>query len=134
METLNAFFDFLLRPCVVWIVLSNLIGQFVKTLVFTKDRAMAPGRWRRFWRFMRRTLPLHPAVAGFLLGLLWPGTIEGSYAGGTLPGALYFAVSGAVSVWAFEVGKGLLRKYEGIEISNVFEESSKSTMPPPPRK
>ena len=133
METLTAALEFVLRPIVGWIILSNLVGQFMKTLVFTRQRAAAAGKLRWLWRWGRRTLPLHPAAAGCLLGLLWPGTIEGDYSGGTLTGVLYFTVGGALSVWAFEVVKGVVKKYQGIDLSPAVEEDRATVPPDTPR-
>jgi hypothetical protein len=108
--------EILLRPFIAWTVLAGVLGQFAKTQLWTRGRAETASRARWFWRWARKTMPLHPVVAGVFLGLAWPGSIEGSYRGGTLAGAVYFAVAGAVSVWSYEAIKGLARRY-GVDVS-----------------
>lgn len=115
-EALDTFLVFVMRPFVGWALLATLIGQFMKAWVWTRERAeKCSPRW--LWAWARRTMPFHPVAAGLGIGLLWPGPIEGTYTGGTLSGALYFAVAGMVSVWTFEFLKGLAKKYYGIELT-----------------
>ena len=121
---------FLLRPFVAWMILASIIGQVVKTQVFTRKRAFAKGRLQSFWWWGRKTMALHAAAAGAVIGLLWPGTIEAGYEGGTVQGVLYFATAGGLSVWLFEVAKGLAKK-KGIDLKLPGESK---TPPAPPEK
>lgn len=116
--SLSDFFDFLTaHPGAVFTVLCMISGQFMKTIVFTPERAASKGRFGWFWRWGRRTLAWHPAVVGFVTGWLWVGDLEdGRYKGGTLGAAIYFATFGGLSVWAFEAAKGPAKKYAGIDL------------------
>jgi len=119
MDTINAVIETLLRPFVAWILLAAIIGQVVKTQVFTRTRAHNPkikARW--FWWWGRKTLALQPALTGVAIGVLWPGTVEAGYEGGTIQAALYFGLAGGLSVWGFEVLKGLAKK-KGIILGDL---------------
>jgi len=87
-----------------------LVGQVAKTAVFTKDRAAT----HRAWQWGRRTLALHPLVAGLVTGLIWH-TPEASVSGWPASSA-YFALAGCCSVFAYEVLKGVGKKH-GYEIT-----------------
>jgi len=130
MDLLNEIVAFFLRPFVAWAITASIVGQVMKTQVFTRDRAKDTGsKLHLFWKWARKTLPLHPVAVGAAIGLVWPGTIEDGYQGGTIAGVLYFAIAGALSVWTFETLKGVLKKYEGIELGPLPGQSE----PPPPR-
>lgn len=118
---LSSLFDFITaHPGAVFTVLCMISGQFMKTIVFTPARAAAKGRFRWFWLGGRKTLAWHPALAGFVLGWLWEGGLEEDrYQGGTWSAAIYFAMFGGLSVWAFEAAKGLAKKYVGIDLENL---------------
>lgn len=123
MDTLNSILEFILRPFVGWLILASIVGQVMKTLVFTRERACAG---KGFWYWGRKTLPLHPVFLGVIIGLVWPGEIDGPrWVGGTLKGVGYFALAGACSVWGYEVVKTLLKKYEGIDLGALPGESDK---------
>lgn len=115
MIPMDSFVDFLLRPFVAAMLLSYLVGQVMTRAVFTKERAASKGRWGWFWKWSRKTLALHPVIAGVVVGLAWPGTIEGDYTGGTISGVLYFAAAGGLSVWGHEMIKGLGKEH-GIDL------------------
>lgn len=57
-----------------------------------------------FWKIFRMTLPLHPVIAGALLGLLpfmpLPATIN---ALGGIVGSLYYAGAGFLSVYGHDI-------------------------------
>ena len=124
MDTVNAVLEILLRPFVAWIILAAIVGQVVKTQIMTRKRAHTKGKFQWFWWWGRKTLPLHPVVIGIVIGLAWPGTIEAGYEGGTIQAALYFGLAGGLSVWAFEVLKGLAKK-KGIVLGDLPGESKK---------
>ena len=111
-------------PFVAWLVISMLIGQVMKTAVFTKDgfKTRKP-KWLFWWG--RKTLVLQPIISGLLIGLVWRNPEP---AVNTLPGSIgYFALAGALSVWAYELLKGLAKK-EGIDLKLPGVDDS--TIPP----
>lgn len=111
-------------PFVAWLVVSMLIGQVMKTAVFPKDgvKTKKP-KWLFYWG--RKTLVLHPILAGLVVGLVWVNPEPGVE---TFPESLgYFALAGALSVWAYELLKGLAKK-EGIELKLPGVDDS--TIPP----
>lgn len=117
---LSSIFDFITaHPGAVFTVLCMISGQFMKTIVFTPARAASKGRFGWFWLWGRKTLAWHPAAVGFVLGWIWEGTLEEHYEGGTWGAAIYFAMFGGLSVWAFEAAKGLAKKYAGIDLENL---------------
>lgn len=99
-------------PFIAALVIFMLIGQVVKTSVFTKDAYVTRKPAWLFW-WGRKTLTLHPIVGGVLTGLFWRHPEPGV---GTLVECIgYFALSGALSVWTYEVLKGLAKK-QGIDL------------------
>lgn len=84
------------------------IGMGMKRLV-----PAHPKGWRRWFR---ATMPVHPVIAGALLGLVptVPAGIEASTAGR----CLYFAMAGVFSTWAYSVVKQLLAK-KGIVLEST---------------
>jgi hypothetical protein len=123
MNLANEIVNFLLRPAVAWCVLAGLLGELFKLHIFTHARATSPWRLRSVFAFARVTLPAQPAIAGVFLGLAWPGEIEPGTMGGTLPGAVYFAVSGALSVWGFEVLSRVAQKRYGVTPPSLIDSS-----------
>lgn len=135
-DTLKAIVDYLLPhwPFGAWLVISMLIGQVMKSAVFTKDgfKTRKP-KWLFWWG--RKTLTLHPIVAGLLIGLVWRNP-EPSIT--SLPATMgYFSLAGALSVWAYEFAKGLAKK-QGIDLRlpGVDDTTIPPSMPPsaPPGK
>lgn len=113
-------------PFVMATVSFMVIGQVVKSSIFTRPRAYAvyedqlpsnvsylPGRarvkrkGRWFWWWAYKTLPLHPMVTGLLLGWVIPEPEPGITGASSM---LYFATAGACSVFVYQVIKGLLKK------------------------
>ena len=94
-------------------VMFMIVGQFMTKQVFTKT-AHYDKKPVWFWWWGRKTLPLHPIVAGLGLGFLWnnpePGSVEGAAS------MAYFATSGALSIWLYEMLKGIA-KSRGIDLS-----------------
>lgn len=88
-------------PFIAWMVVASIVGKVMVGNVFTKARATTKGKLRLLWLWGRRTLPLHPMLAGLVLGLAWQSP-EPAVSGG-LPSMAYFAVSGALSLWLFEL-------------------------------
>jgi len=116
-DLLQELINLLLRPVVAWAMLAMILGQIVKTQIFTEARSKSTeSHW--FWWWGRKTLALQPVAIGVLIGVFWPGQIEEGYQGGTLLGCVYFAVGGGASVWLFETAKGLAKK-RGVDIGSL---------------
>lgn len=112
-------------PFMASIIIFMIVGQVVKNNVFTKTAHFAQ-RPVWFWWWGRKTLPLQPIVAGMLLGLIWRMPEAGV---DSLPESMaYFAMSGALSVWAYELVKNLA-KQRGIDLNLPGVDSSN----PPPK-
>lgn len=125
MEVIDSILGLLLRPFVAWTLLASIIGQVVKTQVFTRARAhWAGSRIQWFWWWGRKTMPLHPMAIGMVIGWMWPGEVEPGYIGGTVQAALYFGLAGGLSVWAFEVLKGLAKK-RGVTLGKLPGQSDR---------
>lgn len=97
-------------------LISALVVQVFKASVWTKVRAESiDPRASAYW-WGRKTLPLHPVIAGALAGLI-PGMPYGPGVPDTIAAhVLYYAAAGLVSTWAFNVLKSLARR-RGIELS-----------------
>jgi hypothetical protein len=137
-------------PFLMAMVAFMVIGQVMKGSVFTRERAYAqyadelprhvshlPGtprvlrKFRKFWWWTYKSLPLHPMLAGIALGMIIvepePG-IVGPEA------SLYFATAGACSVFLYQVVKGLLKRKD-IELSPLPGQSKSPAfqVPKPPK-
>jgi hypothetical protein len=100
-------------PFFAVMVIFMVIMQVVKSNVFTK-KAHETHKPVWLWWWGRKTLALHPLALGALLGLVWRNPEPGIE---TLPACMaYFSLSGALSIAAYEVIKGLLAK-KGININ-----------------
>ncbi len=110
-------------PFLCWMLVAMVIGQVAVRNVFTKVRT-ARG-WA--WAWGRRTLPLHPVLAGAVLGLIWRDPEGGGM--GPAASACYFAAAGALSLWLFEA-VSRFAKARGVEIT--FPGSDEDHLPPPP--
>jgi hypothetical protein len=142
-------------PFIMASLVFMIVGQVMKGSVFTRARAYAqyldqlpkyasylPGqprvrrKYRKMWWWAYKTLPLHPVVTGILLGLVIrepePG-ISGYAA------SLYFAGAGTLSVFLYEVIKGLAKRQD-IELPMLPGQSAadallpySSPLPAPPK-
>lgn len=77
-----------------------LCGQIAKQ-IFTKEKALARGKLQWFWWRMRQTMPIHPVVAGLVVGLFDKAN-----------GMAYYALAGVVSVFLFD----LIGRFTGYKI------------------
>jgi hypothetical protein len=84
-----------------------IIMQVLKSSVFTKKRAYTKGRAQSFWWWAWKTLPVQPIFFGMGIGWFWPEP-EPGIAG--VAAVMYFASAGALSVWVYQVLKGLAKK------------------------
>lgn len=100
-------------PFFGFMVICMIVVQVVKANVFTKTahRERKPV-WLFWWG--RKTLALHPIVLGAILGIFWRKPEVG--VDKIIASMTYFALSGGLSVWAYEFLKGIAKK-EGIDLS-----------------
>lgn len=111
-------------PFIMWALVSMMIGQTMNKSVFTMANARAKSpQW--LWWWGRKTLPLHPIAAGFMLGLVWKEPEAGVVGIGS---CMYFAGAGACSIVLYEILKNLAKK-RGIEL----ELPGQSEPPTPPK-
>lgn len=109
-------------PLLAVTLILAIVGKVLARSVFTKDACA--GKPGSFYCWGYRTLSLQPIVVGALLGLVWRQPVPGVE---TLAESIgCFALCGAVSVWAYQVLKGLAKK-QGIDISLP---GTDSTLPP----
>jgi hypothetical protein len=96
-------------------VVFMIVGQVMKSSVWTRKRAYTKGKmqWLFWWAY--KTMPLHPVVGGAITGLVWSkpeASVEG-------PAAIfYFAFAGALSVWLYQILKGIAKR-RGIELGKL---------------
>lgn len=96
-------------PFMAWAFFAMAIGQVMKSAVWTKARAHRKGRMQWFWWWGFKTLPIHPAIAGFFLGLIWTNPENADPVWPWIASAMYFGAAGALSVWLYQILKGLLK-------------------------
>jgi hypothetical protein len=108
-------------PGFAWVIIAMLIVQVLKGAVFTKLRAHKKQKTQWFWWWGYKVLPLQPMVLGALIGLLWTDPEGATPAWPRVASCIYFACFGGLSVWAFEVIKGLLKR-RGIDLTIPGEE------------
>lgn len=103
-------------PLLVFAAAASLVSQVFKAAVWTQKRAEGKGKSRHFFWWGRKTLPLHPVIAGALFGLI-PGLPVSPGVPDTMGShALYYAGAGLLSTWVFNVIKGIAKK-RGIDLS-----------------
>jgi len=107
-----------------------IVAQVTKTSVFTKKRAEDTHNKLigHFWWWGRKTLPIHPVVSGGIVGLFW--TNPNDAVTSTIASIFYFAFAGAMSVWGYQILKGIMKK-KNIELTLPGNES---VTPPKPKK
>lgn len=103
-------------------VVLGLVGNFAKTRVWTKERAMN-GKPQWLWWWGRASLPLHAPVSGILTGLLLILIFgDNAPAGPGVDSAgevcLYYMGSGVLSLWTYNIIKNFM-KVRGIKTEYV---------------
>jgi hypothetical protein len=98
--------------------------QTLKGTLYTKQNIVKykkskPVLGEVLW-WMRKTLPLHPAVYGWLLGYV-PGIPASPGVEAIAAKCLYFAFAGIASTWIFGILKSIAKK-RGIELKLPNEE------------
>ena len=112
-------------PFVAAVFVFMLMGQVAKTAVWTRERARQKGWAQPFWWWGYKTLPLHPVAAGAALGLFWRDP-EPEVSG--VAAMVYFAFAGAMSVWAYQILKGVAKR-KGVYLT-IPGDSSPPSCPP----
>ena len=113
-------------PFMAWAIIAAVIGQVMKSAVWTKKRAHTKGKAQWVWWWGYKTLPLHPIFAGFILGIAWQNPEAADPAWAWVASSVYFATAGALSVSLYQVVKGLAKK-RGVSLGPLPGESK----PPP---
>lgn len=113
-------------PFAAAMVVFSIIGEVTTRNVFTKD-AHRKNKPVWFWWWGRKTLALHPLLAGLVLGLFWRNPEPGVDT--LVESCAYFAMAGGFSVWAYEALKGFAKK-EGYEIDLPGVDESVPPKPP----
>lgn len=83
---------------VAYALVAAFLGELCKRRWFTREHALT-SEWAHR---LRRTLPLHPVLLGGLLGYL-PGMPAGPGVVGGTARSLYFALSGVLSTFLYDV-------------------------------
>jgi hypothetical protein len=113
-------------PFVAVAVILMVIGQVVKTAIFTKKRALSKGKmqWLFWWGW--KLLPLYPVLVGLLIGLVWINPEGKEPAWSYSEGLAYFGLAGTVSIFLFDVLKGVF-KQRGFDLHFPGSENSNSS-------
>jgi len=119
-------------PFFAFMIICAIAVQVAKATIWTlHNMKHRKPQWLYWWG--RKTLPLHPAVVGALLGLIpsMPMSAPLDRGGEMLLGSLYYAFAGICSTFAFSVVKSLAKK-RGIvlglpqEVETEVEPTSKA--------
>lgn len=123
-ELLSTFSDQILPhwPFVAVVLIFTIIGQFTSKSVFTRERAYRKDKYQFLWWWGRESLSLHPILSALIVGFLWQNPEDADPAWKPIASYFYFGAAGVVSLCAWSVLKGILKK-KGIDI-DIF--------PPPP--
>lgn len=114
-------------PFAAAMLIFSVIGEVTTRNVFTKT-AHLTNKPVWFWWWGRKTLALHPILAGLVMGTVWTNPEAGVDT--LVESCAYFAMAGALSVWAYETLKGFAKK-EGYDIDLPgVDESIRPTKPP----
>ena len=117
MDQIQQIYDFLIPhwPGLAWTVVAMMIGQVASQRIFTRGMAHQKGKYQWVFWWGRKTLPLHPVAAGFVLGLLWHNPERATPPWPHVGSMMYFGFFGGMSTWAYEVLKGLA-KQKGVDL------------------
>lgn len=105
-------------PFLAFAIVAMLVNQVIKSAVFTKVRAheKRKGQWFFWWAY--KTLPLHPVVAGAIVGTIWRNPEGADPAWPWIAPIFYFALAGTLSVWLYQIIKGLAKK-KGFDLGEL---------------
>lgn len=113
-------------PFLMIAMIFTVVGQFTSKSVFTRERAYRKAKDQWFWWWGRETLAIHPILSGCLVGLIWQNPEGVDPAWKLVASASYFAGAGVISLFAWAILKGILKK-KGIDLDLPGE----SIAPPP---
>lgn len=87
----------------------GLVGEVIKSIVIGDNKEKAKEtKWKNWFI---RTMPLHPVVAGALLGLFLSAVVPEVIAtGGIISSVLYFSAAGGLSTWFYMTLKSIAPK------------------------
>lgn len=105
-------------PFVAFAFVAMLVNQVIKTAVFTKKRAHTKGKFQWFWWWTWKTLALYPVIVGGLTGLIWRNPENASPVWPLIASVFYFALAGTLSVWLYQLLKGIAKK-RGFNLDNL---------------
>lgn len=115
-------------PLLAVTLILSMVGRVLAEYVFTDDACQ--GEHSSHLRCLGyRTLSLQPIVVGAAIGLVWRNPVPSVDT--LIESVGCFALCGAVSVWAYQVGQDWARKH-GILIRLPGVDDSEPP-PPPPR-
>lgn len=110
-----------------------IMGQVSKGTIWTKEnitkyKVSKPWLGEILW-WGRKTMPLHPVLAGMILGLLPGMPLPETVQPGT-QAVLYYIGAGVSSTWIFSVVKQMAKK-KGIDLELPGQSVVPSPPPPP---
>lgn len=88
-------------PIVIIAVVLAYLGKFFTAKIWTKDAAER----NALMRFMRKVLPLHPVVAGALIGLIPAVPVAPVFTDGIWGRVLQGVLAGVLSVWGYDAAR-----------------------------
>lgn len=90
-------------------IILAVVGEVVKSLVIGNKKKEGLSGARLVFS---KTMPIHPVLAGGLLGLTLSATVPEELAsGGPVSSILYFALAGACSTWFYNSVKKILPNF-----------------------
>jgi hypothetical protein len=112
-------------PFFAFAFVAMLFNQVMKSAIFTKARAITKGKGQWFFWWARKTLPLHPVLVGALVGFIWRNPEQADPTWPWIAPVFYFALAGTLSVWIYQIIKGIAKK-KGIELEPLpgYEETN----------
>lgn len=105
-------------PILVAALIFAALGQLAKGAVFTPEAIKAASRRGKLtplghllW-WGRKTLPLHPVLAGLALGMVPGMPLSPGVPATAAAACLYYAGAGILSTYGFSLLKGLLKRHD----------------------
>lgn len=111
-------------PFFAFAIVAMMINQVIKSSVFTKKRAITKSKMQWFFWWSYKTLPLHPVGLGALVGLVWLNPENDVWP--IVASVFYFALGGTLSVWLYQIIKGLAKK-RGLDLGELSCEDEENT-------
>jgi hypothetical protein len=105
-------------PFFSYAFIAMLIGQVVKSSIFTKKKAIFRHKYQGVYWWAYKTLPLHPVIIGAIIGLGWVNPVGSSPPWSIMASVFYFAMAGTLSVWLYQIIKGVAKK-KGLDLGEL---------------